>query len=347
MKTFPMFIKMTGKRVIVCGGGEQAAQKCRLILKTEARIHVLADTLDAELSDLVSSGHIDWVRGDISTASFKDAALVFVATGSPVADVCLHRLATEAGALVNVVDKMDLCDAITPSIVDRDPVVIAIGTEGTAPVLARQIKTKMEEVLEPRLGALASLAGRLRHSAERLSPRQRRDLWRWVFSGPVRNMYARGAEREAAALLKNAIKDGSVPPAQPCPVSMVSAGPGAQDLITLRGVKRLQEADVIFHDELVAPGILELARRDAERVPTGLQQDCAHWPRDRILSRVASEAKRGRRIAILLPGDAQNSAVWNRDIAVLRKLGIDVEFVPGVVGVGAEVSDTAKGHSGM
>jgi uroporphyrin-III C-methyltransferase/precorrin-2 dehydrogenase/sirohydrochlorin ferrochelatase len=343
MKTFPMFIKMTGKRVIICGGGEQAAQKCRLILKTEARIVVLADTLDPELLDLVNSGRINWQQGDIALSSFKDTALVFVATGSPVADVCLHALATQAGALVNVVDKMDLCDAITPSIVDRDPVVIAIGTEGNAPVLARQIKTKIEEILEPRLGALAELAGRLRPSAERLSPTQRRDLWRWVFSGPVRSLHARGAEREAATLLKDAVKKGAVPPAQPCPVSLVSAGPGELDMITLRGVKRLQEADVIFHDPEVASGMLELARRDAERVSIGSLQACENWPQDRLLSRVASDAKRGRRIAILLPGDVQGSAIWTKDIAVLRQMGIDVEIVPGAVQAGSEACALVQG----
>ena len=162
MKTFPMFLRMTGRKVVIAGGGEQAAQKCRLILKTEARIVVLAPELDPELRALHHAGRIDWETGAITALSFSDTALVFVATGCPGVDAALHDLAKIAGATVNVVDQPDLCDAITPSIVDRDPVVVAIGTEGTAPVLARQIKTRLEQSLEPRLGEMAALAGRLR-----------------------------------------------------------------------------------------------------------------------------------------------------------------------------------------
>jgi len=132
MKTFPMFLKMANRRVVIVGGGEQATQKCRLMLKTEAQVTIL--------------------RGPITVGHFEDTALAFIATGCPGMDTALHALAKAAKTVVNVVDQPDLCDAITPSIVDRDPVVVAIGTEGTAPVLARQIKTRMEEVLEPRLG---------------------------------------------------------------------------------------------------------------------------------------------------------------------------------------------------
>ena len=162
MKTFPMFLQMQGRRVIIAGGGEQAAQKCRLILKTEATITMLAPTLDPELADLHGQGRIEWSDAPICASDFTDAALVFIATGCPAADASLHGLAKSVGAVVNVVDQPHLCDAITPSIGDRSPVVVAIGTEGTAPVLARQIKTRDEEMLEPRLGDLAALAGRLR-----------------------------------------------------------------------------------------------------------------------------------------------------------------------------------------
>ncbi len=156
MKTFPMFLQMAGRRVVIMGGGEQAAQKARLILKTEATVEIWSATFDAELSDLAASGRVTLHDGPITPHSFSDTALAFIATGCPGADMALHVLAKEGGAIVNVVDQPQLCDAITPSIVDRDPVVVAIGTEGTAPVLARQIKTKVEEMLEPRLGDFAA-----------------------------------------------------------------------------------------------------------------------------------------------------------------------------------------------
>lgn len=331
MKTFPMFLKMTGRRVVIVGGGEQAAQKCRLMLKTEARIEVLADRLDVELHSLAQSGKITWSRASITPAQFADAALVFVATGCPAQDTCLHMLAKAGGAVVNVVDQPELCDAITPSIIDRDPVVVAIGTEGTAPVLARQIKTRLEEMLEPRLGDLAALAGRLRgFAAARLGPRQRRDLWAWVFDGPLRDQHSQEGDAAVAAAIKAVIASGKVPEKAPAPVALVGAGPGSSDLITLRGVQRLQEADVVFYDRLVDPGVLELARRDAERVYVGKEPGCHAWPQDRINSLVVSAALRGQRVVRLKCGDPGVFARGAEEAEALAEAGLAYEIVPGV-----------------
>lgn len=331
MKTFPMFLTMTDRSVIIAGGGEQAAQKCRLMLKTEARIVVLAEVLDVELQSLADSGRITWLRGAITPDSFADAALVFVATGCPAQDVCLHTLAKLAGAVVNVVDRPDLCDAITPSIIDRDPVVVAIGTEGTAPVLARQIKTRLEEMLEPGLGDLAALAGRLRgFAAARLGPRQRRDLWAWVFNGPVRAQHAAEGDAPVAAAIKAVIASGKVPQKGVGSVALVGAGPGSSDLITLRGVQRLQEADVIFYDRLVDPGVLELARRDAERIYVGKAPGCHSWPQDRINSLIVSAAQRGQRVVRLKCGDPGVFARGAEEAEALSAAGISYEIVPGV-----------------
>lgn len=331
MKTFPMFLTMTGRRVVIVGGGEQAAQKCRLMLKTEARIDVLAAELDEELLSLERAGRITWHRRAIGPEAFAGAALVFVATGCPGMDACLHMLAKAAGAVVNVVDRPDLCDAITPSIIDRDPVVVAIGTEGTAPVLARQIKTRMEEMLEPRLGDLAALAGRLRgFAARRLGPRQRRDLWAWVFDGPLRARHAQEGDASVAAAIKSVIASGHVPEKGPAPVALVGAGPGSSDLITLRGVQRLQEADVIFYDRLVDPKILELARRDAKRVYVGKAPGCDTWPQDRINGLIVSATLRGQRVVRLKCGDPGVFARGAEEAEALAAAGLAYEIVPGV-----------------
>lgn len=331
MKTFPMFLQMQGRRVIIVGGGEQAAQKCRLILKTDAAITVLAHALEPELADLHAQGRIDWQTGCITPHSFADTALVFVATGCPGMDAALHMLAKAAGATVNVVDQPDLCDAITPSIVDRSPVVVAIGTEGTAPVLARQIKTRVEEMLEPRLGELAALAGRLRtRAAMRLGPRERRDLWRWVFGGPVRRTHASGGERAAAEMIKSAIDNGTIGEVGIGSVALVGAGPGAKDLITLRGVQRLQEADVIYYDRLIDPEILDLARRDAERVYVGKKPGCHHWPQDKISNVIVAAARQGKRVVRLKCGDPGVFARGQEEADALVAAGIAYEVVPGV-----------------
>jgi len=336
MKTFPMFLQMQGRRVVIAGGGEQAAQKCRLILKTEAAITVLAPALEPELADLHATGRIAWQRGAITPDSFADCALTFIASGCPGLDASLHALAKVAGATVNVVDQPDLCDAITPSIVDRSPVVVAIGTEGTAPVLARQIKTKLETMLEPRLGDLASIAGRLRdRAAMRLGPRDRRDLWRWVFNGPVRDAHASGSERKAAQQIKQAIDTGDFKETIDGSVSLVGAGPGAKDLITLRGVQRLQEADVIYYDRLVDPEILELARRDAERVYVGKEPGCHHWSQEKISNIIVSAARQGKRVVRLKCGDPGVFARGREEADALTAADIPYEIVPGVTAASA------------
>ncbi|SEV93458.1 uroporphyrin-III C-methyltransferase / precorrin-2 dehydrogenase / sirohydrochlorin ferrochelatase [Cognatiyoonia koreensis] len=343
MKTFPMFLQMAGRRVVIAGGGEQAAQKARLILKTEAQIEVLAQELDPELADLAAAGRVTHRAGPITPASFADTALVFVATGCPGLDMALHALAKAAGATVNVVDQPDLCDALTPSIVDRDPVVVAIGTEGTAPVLARQIKTKLEETLEPRLGDLAALAGRLRHAAAaRLAPRARRDLWRWVFNDTPRRMFTSGAERDAAKLIKTAIDTGEFGTSHGGCVSLVGAGPGAKDLITLRGVQRLQEADVIYYDRLLDPEILELARRDAERVYVGKAPGCHSWPQEKITQTLVAAAKRGQRVVRLKCGDPGVFGRSTEEMDALRADGIPVEIVPGVTAACAAAASAGQ-----
>lgn len=261
MKTFPMFLKIADRHVVVIGGGEQAAQKARLLLKTEARLILLTEDLDPELADLVRAGRAEHSQ---DPAIINGAALVFVATGCKGADASWHALAKQAGTVVNVVDYPALCDAMTPSIVDRDPVIVAIGTEGTAPVLGRRLKTRFEEILHPRLGAYAALAGRLRaEAAHRIPANARRDFWRWVFTGAPWRSFSSGQERGAARQIKDAMATGDRAEAGHLCLVLGAADPG---LVPMAAVHRLQEADVIFCGRDVPNGVLELARRDAERV---------------------------------------------------------------------------------
>jgi uroporphyrin-III C-methyltransferase/precorrin-2 dehydrogenase/sirohydrochlorin ferrochelatase len=343
MKTFPMFLRMKDREVVILGGGEQAAQKCRLMLKTEARITVCWPELDAELAGLAQDRRILWQSALPDQETLGQAALVFVATDCPGSAHALHALAAESGALVNVVDQPELCEALTPSIVDRDPVVVAIGTEGTAPVLARQIKSKLEELLEPGLGDLASLAGRLRPAASRLPAKARRNLWRWVFSGSPRARHKAGAERDAAQLIKQAIAAGGAPAQDRAAVSIVGAGPGGADLMTLRGVQRLQEADVIFYDRLVDPAVLELARRDAERVLVGKTPGAASWPQEKINSVLVQSAREGRKVVRLKCGDPAIFARLEEEVEALESAGLSVEVVPGITAASAAAASLKQG----
>lgn len=305
MKTFPMFLRVANRRIIIVGGGEQAAQKARLALKTEGRIVVVAPEPNPELRDLAAQGRIT-VVADATAETINDAALVFIATGCKGADIGWHALAKDAGALVNVVDSPDLCDAITPSIVDRDPVVVAIGTEGTAPVLGRMIKTRIEELLEPGLGRLSALAGSLRGEvAHRVPHAKRRAFWRWVFEGAPRQMHARGEEHAARDAIEDAIASGSAPATAPNTlVTVIGNAEGPADLMTLRAVQRLQEADVIFVPHDADQSVLELARRDAERITVG-GKDMPGWPPQRVLGRIRARSSEGGRIVWLLCGDPE------------------------------------------
>lgn len=342
MKTFPMFLDLAGRRVVIVGGGEQAAQKARLMVKTAAAITVMALELEPELAGLAARGRITHHAAIADPAAFQGARLVFVCTGCAGADGAIGLLAQSMGALVNVVDRPAFCDVLTPSIVDRDPVVVAIGTEGTAPVLAREIKTRIETMLEPRLGELAALAGRLRDTVARHVPHdRRRGFWAWVFGAAPRAMHAAGHEEAAARLIKDRILAGDSAPARGL-ASFVGAGPGAADLITLRGVQRLQEADVIFHDRLVGPDVLELARRDAERVDVGKAPGVKAWSQDRINRLLVAAVADGRRVVRLKAGDPGVFGRLAEEIAALSAAGLDYEVVPGVTAAFAAAAQVAQ-----
>jgi uroporphyrin-III C-methyltransferase/precorrin-2 dehydrogenase/sirohydrochlorin ferrochelatase len=324
MKFFPMFLRMADRDVVIVGGGETAAQKARLMLKSEARITFVAPELDVELQALVDEKRAFHKTGAITPDIFKGVALTFVGTGCPGIDASIHALVREAGALVNVVDQPHLCEANTPSLVDRDPLVVAIGTEGAAPVLARQIKTHLEQVLEPNLGDLVALGGRLRSAAaQQVHKDKRRAFWRWVYDGNPRRLFARGAGREAAELIKSAIQNGGAPDdAGVGQISLVCVSTTEPDLMTLRAVQRLQEADLIIVSEESFTSILELARRDADRVVVGKDRGTADWRLSDQRKLAQSERDKGARVVWLVPArDADRAAMG---------LETDTECVPAV-----------------
>lgn len=267
MKTFPVFLKMDGKRALVLGGGEQAAQKVRLLLKTDVEILVVAESLEPELAAYLEEGRISHQTGDVTATLMRTAVLVYSASGCLGAGAAHAALAKDAGVLINVVDQSAYCDVMTPSIVDRDPVTVAIGTEGSAPVLGRLIKSQIETLLEPDLGAFARFAGRMRAMvAQFVPPQDRRAFWRWVFSEEPRQEFARGNQSRAFDRIKSAIKDHGKVALAPPRVDFVAVDGAALGELTLSTLRRLQEADVIYYARNSHENVLEFARRDAERV---------------------------------------------------------------------------------
>ena len=267
MKNFPMFLRMADRRALIIGGGEQAAQKARLILKTDAEVVVLAESLEPELQAYADEGRILHQTGPLTVELLNSAKLVFSATGCAGAGAAHAAVAKDVNALINVVDMPELCEAMTPSIVDRAPLIVAIGTEGTAPVLGRQIKTKIETMLEPNLGVFAAFCGRMRASvAHFVDMDQRRNFWRWVFADAPRKAFQAGKEREAMMLVKDQVQLHGKEIEHKNALQFITAALPDSDLTTLRDVKKLQEADIIFYERGFHESILELARRDAERI---------------------------------------------------------------------------------
>jgi uroporphyrin-III C-methyltransferase/precorrin-2 dehydrogenase/sirohydrochlorin ferrochelatase len=334
MRYFPVFTDLEGAEVLVVGGGEQAAQKVRLLRKTRARITVLAEAAGEELRRLADAGALMLVPRRFLPRDLDGQRLVFAASGDRLADAAVFRAARARGIPVNVVDAPKHSTFITPAILDRAPVTVAIATEGAAPILAREIKTRLEAVLPANFGRLAERAQALREKVARAVPdaRARRRLWQRLLQGPFRRAVLRGADEEAARIVAAELNGEKASDRQHAAgsVVLIGCGPGDPDLLTLKALQRLQEADVLVIDRLVDPRVLEYARRDAERIfvgkapggPTTSQAEI-----DRILVR---EARAGKVVARLKGGDPFIFGRAAEEMAAVQAAGIAVEVVPGV-----------------
>lgn len=322
LDTFPAFHKVFGKKVLIVGGGSPAAAKVRLLAETSASIVVFADMLEDEAQRDVKTAGAQWLPRRLVAADLDEAVLLFAATGDEVEDLRLRDLAHAAGVPVNVVDRPELCDFYTPALVNRAPLSIAIGTEGAAPVLARQVRARIEAMLPPTLGEWVAMAERLRSHVAALiaSPEQRRRFWSRFFSdpAPVDEIAARQSVEAFAA---------GVPMGH---VSLVGAGPGAEDLLTLRAQRLLQEADVIVYDKLVPEAIVAMGRRDALRIYVGKAKGAHAASQDEINAILVREARDGRRVVRLKSGDPLVFGRAGEEMAALRAAGISFDIVPGI-----------------
>lgn len=294
MRYFPMFFDTRDRHVLLAGGNEEIVRKARLLLRTAANLTVMAPELPSELR-----GKVAHVMADYDDEAIRTADYAFIGVEDAELSARIAAAARASGALVNVIDQPESCDFITPSIVDRDPVVVAIGTEGAAPVLGRRIKSGLEAELSPRLGGYVGLLRRLRSDiADAVRPADRLAFWRWAVSGAPWRIWDAGDEEAAEALLRTAMKQGKAPDAEERAISVVES-PSAPDLAPLRALRRLQEAALIIHAEATDSAFLDLARRDADRLVAG---SC---PRSEMTDiRAAIDAAEGPVVIIAPPGCA-------------------------------------------
>lgn len=334
MKHFPAFLDLDDKTALVVGDGLAAARKAELLAKAQARVVAVAEKPCADLSVMAGEGRIALLREPFSVEHLDGAAVLVVATGREDTDRHVADAGKAYGLPVNVVDRPGLGTFIVPAVIDRDPVTVAVSSAGTAPVLARGLRAKIEALLPPRVGALAAFAGRFRDAVKAKLPegRERLRFWERVFDGPIADHVLAGRDGEARSEMLRAINTpaNDHAPAEDGVVYLVGAGPGDPDLLTIRALRVLQTADVIVHDKLVGPDILDYARRDAERIYVGKTKGNHFKSQDEINELIAAHAKAGKRVVRLKGGDPFVFGRGGEEREHLRGLGVRVEIVPGI-----------------
>lgn len=336
MQHFPVFLDLLNRRVVIGGGGDFALAKLRLLLKTPAKLLVVAQDPSAALRALAAASGVELLRREALPQDFDHAALAYAAHGAADKDARFAALARRAGVLVNVVDNLEASDFITPAIVDRAPVTVAIGTEGAAPVLARAIKADLEARLPVALGPLARAGKAFRARAEILPQGlRRREFWAEYYFDLGPQVLAEVGEE----LLEHALHDLLGRHLDTAPragrVDLVSAGPGDPELMSLRARRLLDGAEVVIHDGLVPAAILELARREAAFVAVGKTGFGASTAQETINRLMIEHARAGRRVVRLKGGDASLFGRLDEEIAALRGAGIDWAVTPGITAASA------------
>jgi uroporphyrin-III C-methyltransferase/precorrin-2 dehydrogenase/sirohydrochlorin ferrochelatase len=338
LNAFPIFMRVEGEAVVIIGGGDEALAKARLLSQSSARLTIVAADAEPALREWIATNGAEHIEAAYASIHLKGAVLVFAATGDETLDRRISQDARSARIPVNVVDRPELCDFFTPAIVNRAPLAVAIGTEGAGPVLAQMVRAKIDRLLSPSLGSLAVLANSLRAAAEKLVPKgsSRRRFWNEFFSGaPARALEAgdaAGARRAASDLLsRSAGAQGHI--------ALVGAGPGAEDLLTLRAQRLLMEADVIMYDALVPEAVVAMGRRDAERLPVGKRKGCHTKSQTEINALLVRLGREGKRVVRLKSGDPLVFGRAGEEMAALRDAGISYEVVPGVTAALAAAAD--------
>jgi uroporphyrin-III C-methyltransferase / precorrin-2 dehydrogenase / sirohydrochlorin ferrochelatase len=334
MDYLPVFLKIRDGDCLVIGGGEVALRKIHLLQRAGARITVLAPALCPGVQALVEEAAVHHRAGSYEPALLDGKQLVIAATD----DRALNRRVSEDCRArhipVNVVDDPALCSFVTPSIVDRSPVIVAISSGGAAPVLSRLLRARLESSIPAAFGRLALLAERFRVRVKQQLPRPRQRLrfWERVFGGGIAEHVLAGheaaAERELEAALAEAARGAELPPQGE--VYLVGGGPGDPDLLTFRALRLMQQADVVLYDRLISPRVLELVRRDAEMIDVGKQRSRHTLPQEDINQLLVRLAREGKRVLRLKGGDPFIFGRGGEEIDQLAAAGIPFQVVPGI-----------------
>ncbi len=332
MDYLPIFLDLRGRNALVVGGGDVAARKASLLLGAGAWVTAVSpEPLSAAFDELAGTDRLIHRQEPFRPEHLEGVDVVFGAA----ADAALNRQVYEAARArnlpVNVADHPEICSFIMPSIIDRSPVMVAVSSGGEAPVLSRLLRARLETLIPAAYGRLAALAGRFKTRVRKqlATTEQRRKFWEKALLSPIAEMVFAGREQEAEAALDTMLGQADSEPERG-EVYLVGAGPGNPDLLTFRALRLMQQADVVVYDRLVAPPILDLCRRDADRIYVGKERDNHALPQEEINLLLARLAKEGKRVLRLKGGDPFIFGRGGEEIETLREHGIPFQVVPAI-----------------
>jgi uroporphyrin-III C-methyltransferase/precorrin-2 dehydrogenase/sirohydrochlorin ferrochelatase len=334
MRNLPIFLEMRDRPAVVVGGGVVAARRAEFLVRCGARVTVFAPALGEDFFELRDRPNFRHVARDPEPEDFAGSPVCFIATEDQRLQDVARKAAKAAGALVNVADQPHLCDFIMPSIVDRSPLVIAISTGGASPILGRMLKARLETLIPAAYGRMANLMSRFRARVAEAMPSQtmRRRFWEAVLEGPIGEAALSGDERAAGAHLVREIEHvrEHVEMTPRGEVYLVGAGPGDPDLVTFRALRLMQKADVVLYDRLIGEGVMNLVRREAERIYVGKRPDDHELPQEEIGALLVRLATEGKRVLRLKGGDPFMFGRGGEEIEALAAHGVPFQVCPGV-----------------
>jgi len=330
----PIFVKSSGQKVIVIGGGVAAARKVDILLRSNCAVSVFAAKLGDELCERLKAGKISHFTQPLTISDLSGAIAAIGASEDAALNTALYNLAKKAAVPVNIVDNPSLCDFIMPATVDRSPIIIAISSSGTTPLLARLLRSRIETAIPAAFGRLAEFAGSYRDRVKAMITDSKRRLrfWEAMTYGPVAEYILAGQEFEATSLANRMLDDAAnddqlITQGE---VYLVGAGPGDPDLLTFKALRLMQQADVVLYDRLLGDGILDMIRRDAERIYVGKKKDDHALPQQDISALLIQLAKQGKRVLRLKAGDPFTFGRGGEEIEALCEHGIPFQVVPGI-----------------
>mgnify|MGYP001593588311 CR=1 FL=1 len=331
MNYLPIFLDLRGRHCLVVGGSETAARKAELLLRAGARVDVAAPSLHESWARLPHTENVQRIADQFTPALLEGKDAVIIVEDSTVVAQAIADAARAHHIPVNVADKPTLCSFILPSIIDRSPIMVAVSSGGESPVLARMLRARLETMIPAAYGRLGALASRCKDRVRAVvKPEQRRAFWEKVFLSPVAEMVFSGREAEAEKQLLAMVADAATHDISRGEVYLVGAGPGNPDLLTFRALRLMQQADVIVHDRLVSQPILDMCRRDAERIYVGKERDDHAVPQEEINLMLVRLAKEGKRTLRLKGGDPFIFGRGGEEIETLVEHGVPFQVVPGI-----------------